>query len=203
TERTPLVDSSSALDVAAEVRLHWDELNAELESSSMATRRPKPPAEPRVFHDGMALGRRRAAALDGLLRKLFMRAVATTGMAEPIALAAVGSFGRGAVALRSDADVRLVVCGDTKSHEAAGRVADALLYPLWDAGLSVGHQVTSASEALELAQTDLATATSLLDLRVIAGDGGLVDELVDRAYLGLFSEGELGRFVERLEEEAA
>ncbi|OJY31129.1 MAG: [protein-PII] uridylyltransferase [Myxococcales bacterium 68-20] len=196
------------MDVAREVRRHWEELGAELAASSVvAARAPGSPASSDTSknapRDGTSLGRRRAAVLDGLLAHLFTEAVTSTGVTEPICLAAVGSFGRGAVALRSDVDVRLVVEPSQKSHEAAARVADALLYPLWDAGLSVGHQVSSGSEALELAQTDLATATSLLDLRVLAGDERLVAELVDRAYLGLFSEGELGRFVERLEEEAA
>jgi len=141
--------------------------------------------------------------LAELLVRLHEDAVATTGVREAVALAAVGTFGRGAVALRSDVDVRLVVRPGTKNREAAARLADALLYPLWDAGLSVGHQVVDIGEALELAQTDLATATSLLDLRLLAGEGAILAELEERAYAGLFSEGELARFVERLEEEAA
>jgi [protein-PII] uridylyltransferase len=197
------------VELAREIRRHWEELEAELSAPSVATcageggdrtidaRRAKPTG------DGLGLGRRRAAFLDALLAHVFAEACTTAGVTEPIALAAVGSFGRGAVALRSDIDVRLVVKPGQKNQEVAARVADALLYPLWDAGLSVGHQVTFASEALELAQSDLATATSLLDLRLLAGERALVDDLVDRAYLGLFSEGELGRFVERLEEEAA
>jgi [protein-PII] uridylyltransferase len=196
------------VDLAREVRRHWDELEELLASASIAARRGKEPSAGKQGSkeaapvDGVALGRRRAAFLDGLLAYLFTRAIGSTAITEPVTLAAVGSFGRGAVALRSDVDVRLITKPGQKHQEAAARVADALLYPLWDAGLSVGHQVTSASEMIELAQTDLATATSLLDLRVLAGDPELVDELVSRAYLGLFSEGELGRFVERLEEEA-
>jgi [protein-PII] uridylyltransferase len=184
---------TSDVDIAKEVRHHWDELGVELRAAVRGAGDGPP-------RDGLALGRRRAALLDDLLARVFTSAAAGAG--EPVALAAVGSFGRGAVALRSDVDVRLVVRPGRASQEIAGRVADALLYPLWDAGLSVGHQVTSAADALSLAQTDLATATSLLDLRLLAGERALVDELVDRAYLGLFSEGELGRFVERLEEEA-
>jgi [protein-PII] uridylyltransferase len=184
--------------VAHEVRAHWDSLGARLLESALARRiGPEPEAAP----DGIALGRARARVLDDLLAGLFARAIASTKTTAPIALAAVGSFGRGAVALRSDIDVRLVCA--RSDIDSASHVADALLYPLWDAGLSVGHQVTSPGEALELAQTDLATATSLLDLRLVAGTKAVVDDLVDRAYLGLFSEGELGRFVDRLEEEAA
>lgn len=184
------------LDVAARVRLHWDELNADLAS---AEAKPRDGGREAVHADGIALGRKRSAFLDALCRELYAAAlVAANAGGEPLALAAVGSFGRGAVALRSDIDVRLVA----RDPDVAARVADALLYPLWDAGLSVGHQIFSAGDALELAQTDLATATSILDLRVVAGDRALVDDLVDRAYAGLFSEGELPRLIERLEEEA-
>lgn len=151
--------------------------------------------------DGLRLGRARAAALDALLAEVLPKAL-EAAQGEPIALAAVGSFGRGAVALRSDIDVR-IVAPSGRGRAAATRFADALLYPLWDSGLTVGHQVTTASEALSLAQTDLATATSLLDLRVLGGDPALVRELEDRAWAGLFSEGALGAFIDRLEEEAA
>lgn len=180
-------DSATLARIAAAVRTHWEELERELRAPA----------------DGVRLGRKRADILDGLLRELFLDATRSGSPDGGIALAAVGSFGRGAVALRSDIDVRLVVRPGAKNHEAASRVADALLYPLWDAGLSVGHQVTSAAEALELAHDDLATATSLLDLRLVAGDAALVRELEDRAYAGSFSEGELPRFVARLEEEAS
>jgi UTP:GlnB (protein PII) uridylyltransferase len=94
------------------------------------------------------------------------------------------------------------VPGGAKHREAATAFAEALLYPLWDAGLSVGHQVMDPAEAVDLAQEDLATATSLLDLRHLAGDRACTTELLDRAWSGIFSEGELAGFVERLEEEA-
>jgi [protein-PII] uridylyltransferase len=194
------------LDLAREVRKHWEELGGELAlaTRARATRVPKEETKAEVdAADGIALGRRRAAILNALLARVFARALHTTEVNTPMALAAVGSFGRGAVALRSDVDVRLITRPGQKNHDNAARVADAFLYPLWDAGLSVGHQVMSANEALELAQTDLASATSLLDLRVIEGDRSLVDELVERAYLGRFSDVQLARFVEMLEEESA
>ena len=179
-----------ASDAAAAVRRHWEDLEARLASGTSG-------------EDGIRLGRARSVMLADLLGRLHEAAVASTGVRDQVALAAVGTFGRGAVALRSDVDVRLVVRPGAKNREAAARLADALLYPLWDAGLSVGHQVVDISEALELAQTDLATATSLLDLRLLAGEASILAELEERAYAGLFSEGELAHFVERLEEEAA
>jgi [protein-PII] uridylyltransferase len=155
--------------------------------------------------DGLALGRRNAAFLDEVMRARFDAARTAAGMegSRGLALAAVGSFGRGAVALRSDVDVVVVVEPRSPAAARAPAFAEALLYPLWDSSLAVGHQVLDARDAIALAQQDLATATALLDLRLLAGDAALAGDLVDRAYAGLFAEGELGAFVERLDEEAA
>jgi [protein-PII] uridylyltransferase len=153
--------------------------------------------------DGLALGRANARFLDGCLREGFERAARRAGLrTRAIALAAVGSLGRGAVALRSDADVVVVFPRGVGSTEA-NKFAESLLYPLWDATLAVGHQVLSAGDAIGLAQKDLATATALLDLRPLAGDEGLVRVIVDHAFEGLFGEQDLAGFVARLDEEAA
>jgi [protein-PII] uridylyltransferase len=87
-------------------------------------------------------------------------------------------------------------------REKAGAFIEALLYPLWDAALPLGHQVLSTKDVLPLAQKDLATATSLLDLRLLAGDGELLAGLRNQAAEGLFGEQDLGRFIDRIEEEA-
>lgn len=157
-------------------------------------------------------GRGFARAIDGLLSALLPATQATLSLPAPkkkakgkaeksrwvdCTLAAVGSYGRGVLAPHSDLDVRLVVDGRPEDAEA---VAEALLYPLWDAGLHVGHQVIDADGALELARTDLATATSLLDLRVVAGGRPRVEALVERALSGFFT-AELGAFVQRLRDE--
>jgi [protein-PII] uridylyltransferase len=87
--------------------------------------------------------------------------------------------------------------------DEASTVAERLLYPLWDAGLAVGHQVLSAVDAVELAAEDLATATALLDLHLLAGDADLLETLVARAAEGLFGENHVATFIDRLESETA
>jgi [protein-PII] uridylyltransferase len=151
--------------------------------------------------DGVALGRLHAQFLDETLARLFDAALEKHGGRPPCALAAVGSYGRGAVALRSDADVRLLI-PSSRHQDAAAKLLETILYPLWDAGLSLGHQAVAPDEVLGLAQTDLATATALLDLRCIRGDASLAGKLLERAFGGIFSEGALAAFVQRLEEEA-
>ena len=106
----------------------------------------------------------------GCLCSLFHATQATLtreGAWRPVSLAAVGSYGRSTLAFASDLDVR-ILC--EKDLDGARPVAEALLYPLWDSGLSIGHQVVTPSEMVELARTDLPTATGLLDWRVVAGD---------------------------------
>jgi [protein-PII] uridylyltransferase len=152
---------------------------------------------------GVELGRQRAAHLDQLLSDLYrdVEASVPEAVRAGLCLAGVGSFGRGAVAFNSDADVRLLVQPRSKAKEAQEKFSEALFYPLWDAGLTLGHQVVDASQLILLAQDDLATATSLLDLRPVAGTRDICAAVKDRAASGLFSEGELGKFVDRLEAE--
>src|SRR5215510_4872401 len=152
---------------------------------------------------GLALGCRHAKIMDGLLTALYPAAFAAMKEQKrwsPVLLAAVGGYGRGVVGLKSDLDVRLLT---TQTPECAGPIAEALLYPLWDAGVSIGHQVVSVADALETARADLPTATALLDWRAIAGDVGAGQALEERAFRGLFSDGELHAFMARLESEVS
>jgi [protein-PII] uridylyltransferase len=60
-------------------------------------------------------------------------------------------------------------------------LADQLWYPLWDAGVKLGHSVRSVSDTLKLAKDDLDTATALLDTRPLLGDERTAAELVRAA----------------------
>jgi [protein-PII] uridylyltransferase len=113
-------------------------------------------------------------------------------------LSAVGSYGRGVLAYSSDLDVRLL----GHSVEATGTVAEALLYPLWDAGIAIGHQVVTVDHVLNLAAVDLPTATSLLDWRCVAGEQILVSQLDNRAFSSLFGIGTVERFLADLDRSA-
>ncbi|HEX9618669.1 MAG TPA: [protein-PII] uridylyltransferase [Polyangiaceae bacterium] len=147
---------------------------------------------------GLPAGRRAAKNFDGLLSALFHAVYATFRGKRgwvPVSLAAVGSYGRGVVALRSDLDVRLL-CPNKPAKAAP--IAEALLYPLWDIGLSIGHQVVGIGDMVDLARRDLATATTLLDWRLIAGDESSSDKLLGRAFEGVFGAATIGRFLEEL-----
>jgi len=111
------------------------------------------------------------------------------------ALLATGGWGRRDTCPRSDVDLLVLTPGPP--DEAARALAERLLYPLWDAGLEVGHAVRSVAEAAALAGQDIATMTALLDARLLAGDRALADELA-RALPAVLRRGGANDFVNRL-----
>jgi [protein-PII] uridylyltransferase len=151
---------------------------------------------------GLTMARAHTKLYDGVLSTLFAAchaAMSQRGAWPQSALAAVGSYGRGRVSPFSDLDVRLLCVSDPA---ALTPIAEALLYPLWDAGLSIGHQVVAVQDLLDLAMEDVTTATTLLDLRTVAGDGTLAPALLERAYQSVFDTAHLGHFVDGLQERA-
>jgi [protein-PII] uridylyltransferase len=136
---------------------------------------------------GLAVAIAHARIVDGMLSALFCAAEATLrtrGQSVRLALVAVGGYGRGQLGLCSDLDV--IVLADDADDPRAAQIAEALLYPLWDLGLEIGHAVRGVDGTLALARDDLRTATMLLDVRRVAGDGSLVEALLRGARRQVF-----------------
>ena len=93
----------------------------------------------------------------------------------------MGGYGRGELCPGSDLDLLLLHRGRGRDRGDLARLAEQLWYPVWDRGLKLGHAVRTVKEAVALAATDLNTATAQLDLRLVAGDGELAEELSRRA----------------------
>ncbi len=121
----------------------------------------------------------RTAAADARARAAYL---GQGGPESGAALVAVGGYGRGDLAPRSDLDLVLVY-EDVSTEGAAGAAgsggpdseefAQALWYPLWDSGVRVDHAVRGWEETLVAARSDLKVALGLLDARHVAGDPGL------------------------------
>ncbi len=124
-------------------------------------------------HHGRWGARRRADLFDVALAELYARA----GAPRSTALAAVGGYGRRQMLPRSDVD--LLILHEEGVDPAA--LADAILYPLWDAGLEVGHAVRAPEGCAEAAAADLDARTAMLDMRIVAGDG----EITERARMAV------------------
>jgi [protein-PII] uridylyltransferase len=126
--------------------------------------------------DGRAFCNRLAAATDAWIDALVAQAQDASPDAPRFAIVAVGGYGRGELSPHSDLDVLLV---HTSASSRLEEVAAAIWYPIWDAGIKLGHAVRSLDEQIALAKDDLDTATALLTARPIAGDEQLGAEVVE------------------------
>jgi [protein-PII] uridylyltransferase len=115
------------------------------------------------------------AVVDGWLAELFAAALRTTGRrdATGFALVAVGGYGRRELCPASDLDLLLVHDG----VKGIAKIADALWYPIWDAGLNIDHSVRTIRESVGVVDSDLRSALALLSARPIAGDERLAHDV--------------------------
>ncbi|MGH7318916.1 MAG: [protein-PII] uridylyltransferase [Candidatus Rokuibacteriota bacterium] len=134
-------------------------------------------------HDDGASGeesvRGHAAFMDGFLRQVFRladtEACAPGHPRTPLVLVALGGYGRGELHPSSDLDLMLIHSGEVTPY--VRRMAQEILYTLWDLGLRVGHACRSLADCLALARTDLPSRTSMQAARVVAGHRGLFGRL--------------------------
>jgi len=121
---------------------------------------------------GLEIVRDRAALLDVILRHLFDGALEGSSFAErtpPVALLAIGGFGRGELSPYSDVDI-LFLHDSLRLGAEVTEIVEQVLYMLWDVGFKVGHSTRSINDAIHLANSDVLTKTSLLESRFLAGD---------------------------------
>lgn len=139
------------------------------------TRGPRLDARDVTVAPGPAWCRAWTARVDGVLTALASDLHAERGLA----VVALGSYARQELCPGSDVDLLLL-------HAGWGRgdltdLVQRLCYPLWDAGLQVGHAVRTPTEAVRAAADRVDTATALTDRRLVTGDRGLLDDLASRA----------------------
>jgi len=113
--------------------------------------------------------------------------------ANGMALVAVGGYGRSELFPLSDIDLLLLYRPEVE--KALPAVTQAIFYPLWDAGLEVGHSVRTVETCLTDAANDFFFRVALLDARLISGDEGLFNQL-QGAYQKRFIDGQRLAFLE-------
>ncbi len=112
---------------------------------------------------------------------------------EGTALVALGGYGRQEHFPFSDVD--LMVLHDDRHPDAVIEVSEAVFYPLWDAGLDVGHGVRTIPICIEDAINDFFFRVAMLDARLICGDEALLGELL-KSFRQEFIEGRRREFVQ-------
>ena len=131
---------------------------------------------------GREICARRGELVDVILRHVFAAAANSLGEATtPLALIALGGYGRGELNPFSDVDVMLLHGnGAGKISPYIAEMAEQILYLLWDIGFKVGHSTRSIKQALDQANSDMLTKTAMLESRFLAGDHILAHEFRDQ-----------------------
>src|SRR5580765_300295 len=125
-------------------------------------------------HGGRAALARFSDRFDGVLRQLI---VAAPRIDQPVTVVAIGGYGRRQLSLHSDIDLLLLFGGHL--GEAEERLVRAILHPLWDLGLVVGHQVREIDEFGRLEVDNPEFLMALVDARLVAGDRELFYQFED------------------------
>ena len=114
-----------------------------------------------------------ADRVDTLLQRLFFEAPPA---AQPVAIVALGGYGRRHLTLHSDVDVLVLFEGPI--GESDKQFLHGFLNPLWDLPLSVGHQVRELGDFAKLETDNPEFLLALLDARRIVGDPGLYGRFI-------------------------
>jgi len=164
-------------------------------------------SEIRSRHDAGASGLEVVAAytdaIDHLVRFLYGNATLHYQARHPLitqrcAILAQGGYGRGELNPYSDID--LLVLYPWKVTPYVETVADAILYPLWDGGLQVGHALRNVRECASWAARDMKAKTAILDARYLCGDESVFAEFDAEMREHVWSANQAGFVREKLAE---
>jgi [protein-PII] uridylyltransferase len=120
-----------------------------------------------------------SAFTDDVLRRLWTEA----DFDASCALIAVGGYGRSELFPYSDVDVLLLLpdWSSPETDELLKTSIESFVSACWDAGLEIGSSVRTVAECVVEAAQDVTIQTSLLESRLITGDGKLYKRFV-KAY---------------------
>ena len=141
---------------------------------------------------GSALVHKHSDFIDHHLAESFEKSVTSK---EGFALVALGGYGRQELYPFSDIDLMLLY--DPAHKDELKSLVEAVLYPLWDSGLDVGHAVRTLEECIADAETDFFFRVAMLDARLIAGSSSLFAKL-SKIYKTTYIEGKRQEFLDNM-----
>jgi [protein-PII] uridylyltransferase len=120
----------------------------------------------------------RARAVDAQVRAAWRRCFPEDAppVPAPLALFAVGGYGRGELFPHSDID--LLVVAEPAAQRASEAALARFVALLWDAGLEASHAVRSLAQCTESA-ADLTVLTALIEARPLCAPAAVTDALGD------------------------
>ncbi|MEC7641417.1 MAG: [protein-PII] uridylyltransferase [Nitrospinota bacterium] len=137
----------------------------------------------KAWHRSGAGGREVIQTHTGLMDEAIRRTVVSLslldqygpGVLEQFALVAVGGYGRGELNPCSDIDLLFIL--RKKAAPIIKEFIRELISIFWGIDLEIGHSCRTVKNCIELAREDLTVQTSMIEMRYLAGDPLLFEEL--------------------------
>ena len=120
--------------------------------------------------NGIFYSRNRTILIDKIINSIYEKAIYRFNIKKKdlkkISIVAIGGYGRKEMAPYSDVD--LLILHDFEKNNII-KIIEFVLYVLWDLGFKLGHAVRNINECIIEAKGNSIVATSLLDMRLVAG----------------------------------
>ena len=118
----------------------------------------------------------RAILIDQLINCVFNYLF--ENLDQPLALIAVGGYGRGELHPKSDIDLMILL--KQAENEKTKDIIEKFLTLLWDARLEIGHSVRTIEECVAESTKDITVATNVMESRLLAGNEPLFTEMKEK-----------------------
>lgn len=130
----------------------------------------------------------------GLFKMGFEESQAHGVLPVPLALFALGGYGRAELNLYSDLDLLFLYQG--KAGPQIEFITKKMLYPLWDSQVEIGYAIRTIADCKKVMKEDARTMSSMLDARFLAGDRELAEKFMTFLEAEFSSSKALKNFVE-------
>ncbi|MCS7008772.1 MAG: DUF294 nucleotidyltransferase-like domain-containing protein, partial [Chthoniobacterales bacterium] len=128
---------------------------------------------------GVELCRKRSEIVDWLVRELFeflAQKLTARRYLPGLCLIAFGGYGRKELNPYSDIDIMFLAESHIANSNELKEIVRKFTTALWDIGFKLGHSVRTLSQAIEQANSDLKTKTSMIECRYLHGDRKIFTE---------------------------
>ena len=121
----------------------------------------------------------RTELIDSVIQCLYRLLAEETGSKgyHPDFLSVLSAGGYGRRELHPYSDIDIIFLHRGKANKTIEDFTTRFLHYLWDIGFDLGHSVRSVEDCLEFARIDLASQTSIMESRLLAGDKDTFSEL--------------------------
>ena len=126
---------------------------------------------------GIRVSRSFSIIMDVLIENVFVDALEELKEKHPkspcaVSVIATGGYGRGELCPHSDIDLLMLYpdkLSGKQSKEFQSDLTEAMLYPLWDLGMKVGHATRNLKETITEAKAEVKSKNAIMDARLIVG----------------------------------